>query len=89
LAFFELRDCFSDELNAGNKYGFYEGLAQAALSHLSANQPEQEQAGPMLKAVLKEAFGVLGKLRESDALPPDSGLVIQTVSHTVPKASSV
>lgn len=77
--FFELRDCFSNELNAGNKYGFYGRLAQAALDHLSANQPEPEEAGPLLKAVLKEAFRFLLELRESDELPPDSGVVIHSI----------
>jgi hypothetical protein len=53
--FFELRDAFGGWLNAGNKEGFFGSLAQVALKHLAANQPESDDAKPLLKGVLAEA----------------------------------
>jgi len=72
---FELRDTFSGWIDAGNKYGFYGALAQAALSHLAANQPESDDARPLLNAVLVEAFRCLQMLREDGNLPPDVPIV--------------
>jgi hypothetical protein len=57
---FQMRDLFDGWLDWGNKYGFYELLSQAALEHLAANQPEPEDAKPLLKAMLTRAFLMLG-----------------------------
>ena len=72
----ELRDAFAGWLDAGNKYGFYGGLAEAALSHLAANQPEVDEAKPLLKAVLAQAFIGLQTLQEYGGLPSDLPIVI-------------
>lgn len=66
---FELRDAFVCWLDYGNKYGFYEALARAALNHLAANQPETDDAKPLLTAVLEEAFRGLQYFREDGKLP--------------------
>jgi hypothetical protein len=67
---FELRDVFSECLDAQNKYGFYESLAQSALVHLAAHQPEADDHRPLLRQVLSTAFKFLEVLRESGAIPP-------------------
>ena len=74
--FFELRDAFAGCLDAGNKYGFYGALAQAALDHLAAHQPEPDEAKQLLKAVLAEAFLCLQRLREDGTLDADVPIVL-------------
>lgn len=66
--FFEVRDAFGGELDSGNKYGFYGRLAEAALSHLSSNQPESEDPRPLLKSVLAVAFTFHAELRQQDSI---------------------
>ena len=67
---FELQDAFKGLLDAGNKYGFYERLAQNALNHLAAHQPEAEDHRPLLQAVLSAGFDYLGLLRQYGEIPP-------------------
>jgi len=64
---FQMRDLFDGWLDWGNKYGFYELLAQAALEHLAANQPEPEDARPILRAMLTRAFLILEVAKEHHA----------------------
>jgi hypothetical protein len=67
---FELRDVFSEYLDAQNKYGFYESLAQAALAHLAAHQPEADDHRPLLRQVLSVGFEYFELLRTDGAIPP-------------------
>jgi hypothetical protein len=53
-------------MNVG-RYGFYELLAQAALEHLAGNQPEPEDARPLLRAMLTRAFLMLEVAKENHA----------------------
>ena len=72
---FQMRDLFDGWLDAGNKYGFYELLAQAALEHLAVNQPEPEDARPLLKAMLTRAFLMLEVAKEHHVWPDDAMMV--------------
>ena len=72
---FELRDAFAGWLDYGNKCGFFGALAQAALNHLAAHQPESDDAKPLLRAVLAEAFQSWEALRQYGNLPPDAAVV--------------
>lgn len=76
--FFELRDAFEGHLDAGNKYGFYGALAQAALGHLARHQPESEDARPLLKSILGEAFQSLDVLRRDGSLPQQPAIVLHS-----------
>ena len=69
---FQIRDRFDGWLDAGNKYGFYELLAKAALEHLAANQPEPEDAKPLLRAMLTRAFLMLEVAKEHHVWPDDT-----------------
>ena len=53
-------------MNVG-RYGFYELLAQGALEHLAGNQPEPEDARPLLRAMLTRAFLMLEVAKEHHA----------------------
>ena len=75
---FQMRDLFDGWLDWGNKYGFYELLAQAALEHLAANQPEPEDAKPLLRAMLNRAFLMLEIAKEHSVWPDDSMLVLHS-----------
>ena len=73
---FQMRDLFDGWLDGGNKYGFYELLAQASLEHLAANQPEPEDAKPLLKAMLTRAFLMLEVAKEHHVWPEDAVVVV-------------
>ena len=75
---FQMRDLFDGWLDTGNKYGFYELLAQAALEHLAGNQPESEDAKPLLRAMLAQGFAILGVAKEHHIWPDDALMVIHT-----------
>ena len=64
---FQMRDLFDGWLGARNKYGFYELLAQAVREHLAGNQPEPEDARPLLRAMLTRAFLMLEIAKEHHA----------------------
>lgn len=74
---FQMRDLFDGWLDAGNKYGFYELLAQAALEHLAGNQPEPEDAKPLLRAMLVQGFAILGVAKEHHIWPDDAIMVFR------------
>ena len=73
---FQMRDLFDGWLDYGNKYGFYELLAQAALEHLAANQPEPGDAKPLLRAMLTRAFLMLEVAKEHHVWPDDAVVVV-------------
>jgi hypothetical protein len=73
-----MRDLFDGWLDAGNKYGFYELLAQAALEHLAGNQPEPEDAQPLLRAMLVQGFAILRVAKEHHIWPDDAMMVFHT-----------
>ena len=75
---FQMRDLFDGWLDWGNKYGFYELLAQAALEHLAANQPEPEDAKPLLRAMLTRAFLMLEVAKEHHVWPDDAMMVLHS-----------
>ena len=75
---FQMRDLFDGWLDAGNKYGFYELLAQAALEHLAVNQPEPEDAKPLLRAMLTRAFLMLEVAKEHHVWPDDAMMVVHS-----------
>ena len=75
---FQMRDLFDGWLDCGNKYGFYELLAQAALEDLAGSQPEPEDAKPLLRAMLTRAFLMLEVAREHHVWPDDAVVVVQT-----------
>ena len=75
---FQMRDLFDGWLDAGNKYGFYELLAQAALEHLAVNQPEPEDARPLLRAMLTRAFLMLEVAKEHHVWPDDAMMVLHS-----------
>lgn len=75
---FQMRDLFDGWLDAGNKYGFYELLARAALEHLAGNQPEPVDAKPLLRAMLRQGFAILGVAREHHIWPDDAMMVLHT-----------
>ena len=75
---FQMRDLFDGWLDGGNKYGFYELLAQVALEHLAANQPEPEDARSLLRAMLTRAFLMLEVAKEHDVWPDDAMMVVHT-----------
>jgi len=75
---FQMRDLFDGWLDWGNKYGFYELLAQAALEHLAANQPEPEDAKPLLRAMLTRAFLMLEVAKEYHVWPDDAMMVLHS-----------
>jgi hypothetical protein len=74
----EVRDAFGDLLDASNKYGFYGSLAQSAMQHLAANQPEPDDPRPLLRAVLASAFDWLPTLRSEGEIPANAEIVIHT-----------
>ena len=76
---FQMRDLFDGWLDYGNKYGFYELLAQAALEQLAGNQPEPEDAKPLLRAMLAQGFAILGVAKEHHIWPDDAMLVLHTM----------
>ena len=73
-----MRDLFDGWLDWGNKYGFYELLAQAALEHLAGNQPEPEDAKPLLRAMLTRAFLMLEVAKGHHVWPDDTMLVLHS-----------
>ena len=73
---FQMRDLFDGWLDWGNKYGFYELLAQAALEHLADNQPEPEDPRPLLRAMLTRAFLMLEVAKEHHVWPDDAVVVV-------------
>jgi hypothetical protein len=75
---FQMRDLFDGWLDAGNKYGFYELLAQAALEHLADTQPESEDAKPLLRAMLTRAFLMLEVAKEHHVWPDDAIMVLHS-----------
>ncbi len=75
---FQMRDLFDGWLDGGNKYGFYELLAQAALEHLAGNQPEPEDAKPLLRAMLTRAFLILEIAKEHHVWPDDAMVVVHS-----------
>ena len=75
---FQMRDHFDGWLDYGNKYGFYELLAQAALEHLAENQPEPEDAKPLLRAMLTRAFLMLEVAKEHHVWPDDALMVLHS-----------
>jgi len=75
---FQMRDLFDGWLDYGNKYGFYELLAQAALEHLAVNQPEPEDAKPLLRAMLTRAFLMLEVAKEHHVWPDDAMMVLHS-----------
>ena len=75
---FQMRDLFDGWLDYANKYGFYELLAQAALEHLAANQPESENAKPLLRAMLTQAFLMLEVAKEHHVWPDDAMMVLHS-----------
>jgi len=75
---FHMRDLFDGWLYYGNKYGFYELLAQAALEHLAENQPEPEDAKPLLRAILTRAFLMLEVAKEHHVWPDDALMVLHS-----------
>ena len=75
----EVRDGFGFWLDASNKYGFYGSLAEAALEHLARNQPEPEDARPLLATVLQRVFEHVRLLRAHGRLPEDASLVTHTI----------
>ena len=75
---FRMRDLFDGWLGAGNKYGFYELLAQAALEHLAGNQPEPKDAKPLLRAMLTRAFLMLEVAKEHHVWPDDAMMVVHS-----------
>ena len=75
---FQMRDLFDGWLDYGNKYGFYELLAQAALEHLAPNQPESEDAKPLLRAMLTRAFLMLEVAKEHHVWPDDAMMVVHS-----------
>jgi hypothetical protein len=74
--FFELRDAFGGWLAAGNREGFFGALAQEALQHLAAHQPEPDEAKPLLRAVLDEAFRWQAILRREGKLPDQPAVIV-------------
>jgi len=74
--FMELRDVFNPWLDTSNKYGFYGSLAKAALQHLATNQPETNDARPLLRAVLGAAFRQLETLRSEGELTADGWIIL-------------
>ena len=75
---FQMRDLFDGWLDYGNKYGFYELLAQAALEHLADTQPESEDAKPLLRAMLTRAFLMLEVAKEHHVWPDDAMIVLHS-----------
>jgi len=75
---FQMRDLFDGWLDYGNKYGFYELLAQAGLEQLAANQPEPEDAKPLLRAMLTRAFLMLEVAKEHHVWPDDAMMVVHS-----------
>ena len=75
---FQMRDLFDGWLDYGNKYGFYQLLAQAALEHLAASQPEPEDAKPLLRAMLTRAFLMLEVAKEHHVWPDDAMMVLHS-----------
>jgi hypothetical protein len=75
---FQMRDLFDGWLDYGNKYGFYELLAQAALEHLADTQPESEDAKPLLRAMLTRAFLMLEVAKEHHVWPDDAMMVLHS-----------
>jgi len=75
---FQMRDLFDGWLDYGNKYGFYELLAQAALEHLAGSQPEPEDAKPLLRAMLTRAFLMLEVAKEHHVWPDDAMMVLHS-----------
>jgi hypothetical protein len=75
---FQMRDLFDGWLDYGNKYGFYELLAQAALEHLAGTQPEPEDAKPLLRAMLTRAFLMLEVAKEHHVWPDDAMMVVHS-----------
>jgi len=75
---FQMRDLFDGWLDWGNKYGFYELLAQAAVEHLAENQPEPEDAKPLLRAMLTRAFLMLEVAKENHVWPDDAMVVVHS-----------
>ena len=64
-------------MNVG-RYGFYELLAQGALEHLAGNQPEPEDARPLLRAMLTRAFLMLEVAKEHHVWPDDAMVVVHS-----------
>lgn len=76
--FLELRDAFGEELDAGNKYGFYQSLAEAALTHLAQHQPEADDHRSLLKAVLTQAFSFHTELTQRGSIRDNGSIIIHS-----------
>lgn len=76
--FMELWDAFDGWLDFSNKYGFYGTLGQTAIGKVSSSLPESPDHRALLKAVLARAFEFLAVLRENEALPRDSMVVLHS-----------
>lgn len=70
---FQMRYLYDGWLDYGNKYDFYELLAQATLEHLPGNQPEPEVAKPLLRATLTQEFLILEVARQHHVWPDGIG----------------
>ena len=75
---FQMRDLFDGWLGWSNKYGFYELLAQGALDYLAGNQPEPEDAKPLLRSMLAQGFAILKVAKEHHVWPDDAMMVLHT-----------
>ncbi len=53
-------------------------MAQAALEHLAGNQPEPEDAKPLLRAMLTRAFLMLEVAKEHHVWPDDAMVVLHS-----------
>ena len=51
---------------------------RAALEHLAANQPEPEDAKPLLRAMLTRAFLMLEVAKEHHVWPDDAMVVVHS-----------
>lgn len=76
--FLELRDAFEAFLDAGNKYGFYGALAQSALRHMAAHQPESDDPRPLLRAVLAAADDQLKLIARFGGIPDNAAAVLHS-----------
>jgi len=74
--FLEVRDAFVHLLDASNKYGFFAVLAQSAVQHLAANQPEPDDPRPLLRIVIARAFDWLRILRDEGQIPANAEVII-------------
>ena len=60
------------------KIKFKMKMRGAALEHLAANQPEPEDAKPLLRAMLTRAFLMLEIVKQHHVWPDDAMLVVHS-----------